>query len=139
MFCRHCGNELPNENAVACMNCGCDPRTGKAYCPFCGCQVNEQQIVCIQCGNFLNSQPTFTGTAQRSVDRTVAGILALLLGIGVHQFYMGNTKSGILHLVVTFATCGVGSIISVIEGFIYLTMSDEEFYNTYILNKKDWF
>lgn len=142
MFCRHCGNELPNEYAVACMNCGCDPRTGIAYCPFCGSQVNEQQIVCVKCGSYLNSQPAYPGAppAQRSaVDRTTAGLLAILLGIGIHQFYMGNTKSGVLHLVVSFATCGVGTIISLIEGIKYLSMSDEEFYYTYILNKKDWF
>ena len=33
----------------------------------------------------------------------------------------------------------MGSIISLIEGIIYLSMSDNDFYYTYILNKKDWF
>lgn len=142
MHCRCCGNELPNENAVVCIKCGCDPRTGNAFCPHCGAQVTQQQIVCTKCGCSLISPQFQTGDAQTSsssVDRTVAGLLAVLLGIGVHQFYMGNTKSGILHLVITFATCGIGSIVSVIEGFKYLCMSDEEFYNTYVLNKKDWF
>ncbi|MBR0237651.1 MAG: TM2 domain-containing protein [Thermoguttaceae bacterium] len=74
-----------------------------------------------------------------TVDRTTAALFALLLGIGIHQFYMGNTKSGILHLLVTIGTCGMGSIISLIEGIIYLSMSDNDFYYTYILNKKDWF
>ncbi|MCS6782816.1 MAG: hypothetical protein RMI89_04305 [Gloeomargarita sp. SKYBB_i_bin120] len=39
-------------------------------------------------------------------------------------------------------TCGLASaatgIIGLIEGIIYLTKSDEEFVNTYILNKKGW-
>jgi hypothetical protein len=30
-------------------------------------------------------------------------------------------------------------VISLIEGILYLTKSDEEFYNTYIANKKEWF
>ena len=30
-------------------------------------------------------------------------------------------------------------IIGIIEGIIYLTKSDEEFYNTYQVGKKPWF
>ena len=30
-------------------------------------------------------------------------------------------------------------IIGVIEGIIYLTKSDEDFVNTYVVNKKAWF
>jgi len=36
-------------------------------------------------------------------------------------------------------TCGLTSIISIIEGIIYLTKSDEEFVRTYIQSKKGWF
>jgi hypothetical protein len=46
-------------------------------------------------------------------------------------------------LLISVLTCFVGAIprriISLIEGIIYLTKSDEEFYHTYILNKKNWF
>ncbi len=31
------------------------------------------------------------------------------------------------------------AIIGLIEGIIYLTKSDEEFYQTYMLGKKEWF
>ncbi|MDN3709307.1 hypothetical protein QW060_20020 [Myroides ceti] len=31
------------------------------------------------------------------------------------------------------------SIIGLVEGIIYLTRSDEEFYNTYMIRKKAWF
>ena len=34
---------------------------------------------------------------------------------------------------------GIGSIIGIIEGVIYLTKSDQEFYDTYMANKKEWF
>ena len=33
----------------------------------------------------------------------------------------------------------VPTIIGIIEGIIYLTKSDEEFVQTYIVNKKPWF
>ena len=32
MYCKNCGNEL-NENAVACLKCGCDPKKGNKNCP----------------------------------------------------------------------------------------------------------
>lgn len=59
-------------------------------------------------------------------DRTVAGILAILLGgLGVHKFYMGKIGTGIL--CVLFCWTGIPSIVGLIEGIIYLTSSDEEF------------
>ena len=46
-------------------------------------------------------------------------------------------------ILVTVATCGFGAIpmgiIGLIEGIIYLTKSDEEFYQTYAVDKKGWF
>lgn len=72
--------------------------------------------------------------------KVVAGILGILLGgFGIHKFYLGYTKEGIIQLVATLVTCGVASIIGFIEGIIYLTKSDEEFYQTYQVNKKAWF
>jgi hypothetical protein len=44
---------------------------------------------------------------------------------------------------VSVITCGMGLgvfwIIGIIEGIIYLSKSDEEFYNTYVLNRREWF
>ena len=72
--------------------------------------------------------------------KMVAGILGILLGsFGVHKFYLGYTKEGIIQLVVCLVTCYIGSIVGLIEGIIYLTKSDEEFVETYIKNQKGWF
>jgi len=72
--------------------------------------------------------------------KVVAGILGILLGgLGIHKFYLGYTKEGIIQLVVTLFTCGAGSIIGLIEGIIYLTKSDEDFVATYVTGKKGWF
>jgi TM2 domain-containing membrane protein YozV len=72
--------------------------------------------------------------------KIAAGICGILLGgLGVHKFILGYTKEGIIQLVVSVLTCGLGSIIGLIEGIIYLTKSDEEFVATYITNKKGWF
>jgi len=72
--------------------------------------------------------------------KITAGILGILVGgFGVHKFVLGYTTEGIITLVITLVTCGVGHIIGLIEGIIYLTKSDEEFGRTYIQNKKGWF
>ena len=73
--------------------------------------------------------------------KLAAGLVALLLGpFGIHKFILGYTNEGIIYLVISLCTCGtVSSILGIIEGIIYLTKSDEEFYYTYQLNKKAWF
>lgn len=84
--------------------------------------------------------------------KILVGILAIVFGqLGVHKFILGYQKEGIILLVATvigYATMCfiIGSfivmataIIGLIEGIIYLTKSDEEFYNTYQVGKKPWF
>ena len=70
--------------------------------------------------------------------KIVAGILGILLGgLGIHKFYLGYTKEGIIQILLSFVC--VGGIIGLIEGIIYLTKSDEDFVATYINGKKGWF
>jgi TM2 domain-containing membrane protein YozV len=72
--------------------------------------------------------------------KLVAGILGILVGgLGIHKFILGYTNEGIIQIVITVVTCGVGSLVGFIEGIIYLTKTDEEFYQTYQVNKKAWF
>ncbi|MBG7630138.1 MAG: TM2 domain-containing protein [Bacteroidetes bacterium] len=76
--------------------------------------------------------------------RIIAGVLGILIGaFGVHKFILGYTTQGIIMLVITIVTCGIGAgitgLIGLIEGIIYLTKSDEEFVYTYQINKKEWF
>ena len=77
---------------------------------------------------------------QQENKKVLAGLMGILFGgLGVHKFVLGYTQEGIIQLVISVVTCGIGSIIGFIEGIIYLTKSDEEFYNTYQANKKGWF
>src|SRR5688500_3599944 len=72
--------------------------------------------------------------------KLVADICGILLGgFGVHKFILGYTTEGIIQIVITFVTCGIGSLVGLVEGIIYLTKTDEEFVRTYIQNKKGWF
>lgn len=76
----------------------------------------------------------------KSEKKLVAGILGIVLGgLGVHKFYLGYTKEGIIQLVATFFTLGFASLIGFIEGIIYLVKDDKDFDDTYVKNKKAWF
>ncbi len=67
-------------------------------------------------------------------DKTVAGILAILLGgIGVHQFYLGNTTRGIIYIVLMFV--GVSPILGLVDGIMYLTKPEDVFQRNYL----NWF
>ena len=71
--------------------------------------------------------------------KIVAGILGFLLGaFGAHRFFLGDITGGVIRILLNIA-CGLGGLISLIEGIIYLTKSDEEFVQTYIVEKKAWF
>jgi TM2 domain-containing membrane protein YozV len=75
--------------------------------------------------------------------KTTAGIFAILLGaLGIHKFYLGYQTEGLITLAISLLTCGLGaavmSIIGLIEGIAYLSMTDEVFVQTYINNKKGW-
>lgn len=76
--------------------------------------------------------------------RLAAGICAIVAGsFGVHKFVLGMTTPGVIMLVVSIATCGIAGVvmhvIGIVEGVTYLLKSDEEFYQTYMVEKKEWF
>ncbi len=84
--------------------------------------------------------------------KVLAGVLAIILGsLGVHKFILGYNKEGFILLGASIAayllSClaigllfiWIPGLIGLIEGIIYLTKSDEEFYNTYQVGKKPWF
>ena len=92
-------------------------------------------------------QPVYAQKPPGADKKLAAGICGILLGgLGVHKFILGYNTEGII-MVVTYILglflCGVPAmviaIVGIVEGIIYLTRSDEEFAQTYILNKKPWF
>lgn len=76
--------------------------------------------------------------------KIAAGVCGILLGgLGIHKFILGLTVPGVIMLVITLVTCGFGGIVTgvigIVEGIIYLTKSDAEFYQTYMVEKRAWF
>lgn len=72
--------------------------------------------------------------------KIAAGICGILIGsLGVHRFILGDTTGGLIRIGLTVITCGVAGIIGFVEGILYLTKSDEEFVQTYLVEKRAWF
>ncbi|PJI93735.1 TM2 domain-containing protein [Luteimicrobium subarcticum] len=57
--------------------------------------------------------------------KLAAGLLGIFLGgFGVHRFYLGDTKMGLIQIGVTIVTCGLGHIWGFVEGILYLTATE---------------
>lgn len=95
-----------------------------------------------------DSQPHYS----QDNKRILTGVLAILLGsLGVHKFVLGYNNEGFILLIVTaigYATLcfliggfilTATSLLGIVEGIIYLTKTDTEFYELYQKNKKPWF
>lgn len=130
--------------------------TKTVKCPNCSAENTGLENYCRNCGSMLpasydNQQMQPPQRSAQQVPggdkRVAAGICGILLGgLGIHKFIMGYTNEGIIMLVVQIVgwfLCGIPSIvisvIGLIEGIMYLTKTDEEFAQTYIIGRKPWF
>ncbi len=60
----------------------------------------------------------------QATSRLTAGLLGIFLGaFGVHRFYLGYTSIGVLQILVTIATFGIGGLWGFIEGILILSGS----------------
>ena len=121
-----------------CGQCG-NPRGTGAFCATCGASNQPTTFAQPVPQVMVNPVPVI-GYRPVESKKTLAGLMGIFLGgFGVHKFILGYTTEGILMIVITLFTCGIGSILGLVEGIIYLTKSDEEFVQTYQLNKRGWF
>lgn len=73
----------------------------------------------------------------RTKDKTVAGILAILLGgLGVQYFYLGKVGAGLVTILLTIVTCGIWEILTLVQGIMMLVMTQEEFNSKYVYTSK---
>jgi TM2 domain-containing membrane protein YozV len=91
------------------------------FCHACGSKIYSGAAMCPNCGaRQYDVRPVITKS------KVTAALLALFLGgIGAHKFYLGKVGHGILSLF--FFWTLIPGIIRIIEFFIYLAMSEEEF------------
>jgi TM2 domain-containing membrane protein YozV len=67
-----------------------------------------------------------TGVPYSDKSKLIAGLLQILLPIGIGRFYIGDTKTGVWQLVVAVLTCGIGSLWSFIDGIIILATDSKD-------------
>ena len=88
----------------------------------------------------MSGYPVPTPPAQVQSQRVLCGIMGILLGgLGIHRFILGDVGGGVLRIVITLFTCGIGNLIGFIEGIVYLTKTDDQFVAEYQVGKKAWF
>ncbi len=130
MFCRNCGQQMNDEQAV-CLNCGVEKGKGKGYCPNCGKQVAEEAVICVGCGISLKKEEkkAAEGTVSPDVAKTiktrsiVTSIILSLITCGIYGIYwfisltnevnkLSDTKdtSGGVCFLLNWVTCNIYGI-----------------------------
>ncbi len=127
-----------------------------------------EALNCPQCdGRFRIPMPTVSHGLYETADqddyglpdyqsfvgkKIPAGICALFFGgLGIHKFVLGLNSGGVLMLMLTLGglvtgvclivplfVCMLMNVIGLIEGVLYLTKSDDDFYRSYAVQKRQW-
>lgn len=132
VHCLNCGEEI-DDDAEVCPACGVNQSTkldggykdrdaDEKYCASCGELIARQAEICPECGV---RQPEPGGESSSS-NQVAAGVLALLLGgLGVHKFYQGNVKLGVLYL--CFSWTLIPALLGLVEGILILVADEDEY------------
>jgi len=67
-------------------------------------------------------------------SRGVTALLAILLaGLGVHYFYLGKVAGGFINILLALVTCGMWSILNVVQGIVLFCMDNASFRRKFVL------
>ena len=117
MFCKNCG-EAMNDNQAICLKCGVKTGEGNGYCANCGESIDPNASVCLKCG--VAVKKAADGDLAGKDKITMALVCFFLGGLGIHNFMMGETKKGIVKIVLSLCV-GIGGILALID-FIKILM-----------------
>lgn len=104
------------------------------------------ELMALLNGTSANDEPRYFNGVQAPVppappysgkDKMACGILAILLGgLGVQYFYLGKIGAGLLSILLEIVTCGIWSVIALVQGIMMITMSQQEFDHKYVFTDK---
>ncbi len=116
MYQNHVHSPGGTEATIYCTACGGPMRVATQHvrmvvaCPYCHQAIDPKRFV---------SADGRSACSWR--NRWIAGLLGVLLGpLGIHRIYLGFVGIGILQMVVSFITCGIGGLWGFIEGVLWL-------------------
>lgn len=121
-YCQRCNTQFPNS---------------MQFCPQCGSPLTYVQQTPPPYGNTSGSyyaqNDAFAPSGPEGKSRGVAGLLAILIGsLGVHYFYLGKVGAGLLTILLSLITCGLWSVVTLVQGILMLCMSNEEFERKFV-------
>ncbi len=119
-------------------------------CPKC---VAKFQVPFATANSSTGNRVTNPAYQEFVSKKVAAGICGILLGgLGIHKFILGFNNAGAIMLsvyllsaitgmclFVPFLAAAAMQVIGLVEGVLYLTKTDEEFYQLYAVQKKEWF
>jgi len=92
------------------------------FCESCGEIIKIRAKICPKCGVRL----------RKHVSKAALLLLTFFLGgIGIHRFYLGNIRQGLVYVV--FSWTGIPAVIALTEFFIYAFTSSERIQEKYSL------
>ena len=63
----------------------------------------------------------------------MAALFAILLGaVGVQYFYLGKVMAGVLTILINLVTCGVWSLVMLVQGILMFCMDNQTFRSKYV-------
>lgn len=127
MFCKTCG-EAMNDNQTVCLKCGVEKGTGNKFCHNCGNAIQEGAEVCLNCGVSVKpAEPAkvVNSSYLNGQDKITIALICFFFGyLGIHNFMLGETKKGVMKIVLTCCV-GIGCIFALIDFIKILTDSYE--------------
>lgn len=105
-----------NDNQAICLKCGVKTGEGNTYCANCGNAVAPNAEVCLNCGVAIKKADDLNGKDKV----TIALICFFLGGLGIHNFMLGETKKGVVKIVLT-CCLGIGGILALVDFIRILT------------------
>ncbi len=97
------------------------------FCADCGVVISSKAEICPKCGvrqtAAISNGMQMTPSGKSRIAAALFGIL--LGGLGIHKFYLGRVGWGILYIL--FFWTFIPAIVGLIEGIVYLTMTDGAF------------
>ncbi|WP_203338084.1 TM2 domain-containing protein [Nocardioides limicola] len=66
-----------------------------------------------------------TGVPYSDKSKIIAGLLQILVPLGIGRMYIGDVGLGLVQLAVTLVTCGIGALWPFIDGILILVQDTQ--------------